>query len=63
MISHTAASTVKVVAVGFAEYQGDTDDNPIPDPSATSSRVIATPATTAPSLIAHAECEIEISNR
>jgi hypothetical protein len=25
--------------------------------------VIATPARTAPSLIAHAECEIEISNR
>src|SRR5438067_3709309 len=45
MMSHTAVSKVNVDAVGLAEDQADTDDSPIPDPKATSSRVIAAAAT------------------
>jgi hypothetical protein len=53
MINHTAARRVKVAAVGFADDQGETEDSPMPDPSATSSKVIAAAASAPPTIAAH----------
>ena len=51
MISHMAASRVNVVAEGLAGDHGETDESPMPVPSATSSSVTAT-AVRAPPMIA-----------
>ena len=40
MISHTAANSVKVVAEGLAGDHGETDERPMPLPSATRSKVL-----------------------
>jgi pullulanase/glycogen debranching enzyme len=40
----TAASRVKVVALGLADDHGETDERPMPEPNATRSKVIATKA-------------------
>ena len=45
MISHTAASAVKVTAEGLPPLTGETDVRPSPDPRATS--MIVTPVATA----------------
>jgi hypothetical protein len=51
MMSQTAARRVNVVALGFADDQGETEERPTPDPRVTSSNVIA-PAATAPPMTA-----------
>jgi hypothetical protein len=51
MMSQTAARRVNVVALGFADDQGETEERPTPDPRVTSSKVIA-PAATAPPMTA-----------
>src|SRR6478735_6861742 len=54
MISHTAANSVKVVAEGLAGDHGETDERPMPLPSATRSKVLAT-AVSAPPITAAQE--------
>jgi hypothetical protein len=53
MISQTAASRVKVVALGLADDHGETDERPMPEPNATRSKVIATAVTAPPMIAAH----------
>src|SRR5689334_23607309 len=45
MISQTAAKSVNVVEDGFDDDHGETDERPMPVPSATRSNVMATAAT------------------
>jgi hypothetical protein len=55
--SHTAASSVKVVAVGLGDDQGETEERPMPTPSATRSNVMATAVRAPPMIAAHETTE------
>jgi hypothetical protein len=57
--SHTAASSVKVVAVGLDDDQGETEERPMPAPSATRSNVMATAVRAPPMIAAHETAEGE----
>jgi len=59
MMSHTAARTVNVVADGFADDHGDTDERPMPLPRATKSNVIATAAIPPAMTAAHDTADTE----
>jgi len=51
MMSQTAAKSVNVVEDGLDDDHGETDESPMPAPSATKSNVMAT-AATAPAMTA-----------
>src|ERR1700750_2983839 len=57
MMSHTAARSVKLVADGFDDVHGETDERPMPVPSASKSNVMATAATAPAMTAAHDTAE------
>ena len=57
MISQTAAKSVNVVEDGFDDDYGETDERPMPVPSATKSNVMPTAATAPAMTAAHDTAE------